>query len=108
MTCAHCNEETTEPLLHLSECQQAPEDVRTEAKAVWAARVAYCKQETCCKLRKKLLLRVVKMSKEVCGIDDSECLDVMTFDQFQGLSVIQPRFCPWCGKTWVVTGLSVS
>lgn len=102
-----CHEDTDEPIQHLKDCVQAPEEARGEAQKVWDSRVAYCAVQVCCKLRKKILLKPVKLSKELCGIDDSELLDVMTFNKAHDKNEIQFRFCPWCGIPWIVTGISV-
>lgn len=102
--CKYCSYEGPAPLEHLTECQFAPEEARESAKNAWSQREAYIKLIVCCKLRKKILLKPIKLPEEYCGVSDAECVDVMTFEKVQGIDVVQPRFCPWCGLRWVPTG----
>jgi hypothetical protein len=57
--------------------------------------------ETCCPLRRKLLVGILRvLSEDECGVGDSDLVDVMRFDLTSptGKPVIAFRFCPWCGK----------
>ena len=110
MTCQFCHEELeqSEALKHIADCQHAPEEIRTHVQSVIASRKAYAEAPIIyCKMRKKVRMRPFVYNIEDCGISDAEMADFMTFEQFQGVEVIMPKFCPWCGKPWKRTGLNV-
>lgn len=97
MTCKHYGKETSDPLGHL-ECQEAIDEAKQD---VIDLRERYRKMPlACCKLRKKIAISLMMLPESICGIPDSEVLDVLTFEKVDGLDGVQPRFCPWCGKPW--------
>lgn len=56
--------------------------------------------ETCCPLRRKLVMGILLiLTEEACGVSDTELMDVTVFDP-EGLQgpTVHLRFCPWCGK----------
>lgn len=106
-TCKFCDWVGDKPVLHLSECQHAPEEARESAREVLKETARRKDAVACCPLRKKILFKPFQIPTELCGVDDSAVLDVMTFDQVEGIDILCPRFCPWCGKPWVTTGMVI-
>lgn len=107
--CMFCDAEMGRlTLTHLSGCQHAPEDAREWATKALEESAAFKAQPSCCKLRKKIMLKPLTMPEEYCGIPDEECMDVLTFEKFQGMDVVKPNFCAWCGKPWVTMGVMVT
>jgi hypothetical protein len=106
--CPFCHEEVEHVLRHVADCVHAPEEARSQAAEVVAKRDAYAKSPVaCCKMRKKVLVQMSVFPESDCGIHDSEMADFMTFDQFLGKPSVAFKFCPWCGKPWVLTGINV-
>jgi len=55
-------------------------------------------RETCCALRRKIVVGIWRFEpEETCGVGDSELLDVTVFDPDGKGQTVHFRYCPWCG-----------